>query len=101
MKNGQATSRTIHLQGDVEDCMAEQFQGQLSYLAALNKKPIVVTINSYGGCLSDGLAILDLMNASRAPIILVATGAAYSAAAVIRFATRIYSRLLQSSASQM
>jgi ATP-dependent Clp protease protease subunit len=83
MKNGLATSRTIHLQGDVEDCMVEALAGQLAHLQALNMKPVIVTLDSFGGYLTDGLAILDLITCSRAPVYMVAAGAAYSTAALI------------------
>jgi ATP-dependent Clp protease protease subunit len=63
--------------------MVEALAGQLSYLMALNKKPIIVQLNSYGGCVTDSVAMLDLVHASRAPVFIVATGAAYSAAALV------------------
>ena len=77
-------SRTIMLQGDVDDSMVDTLGVHLPALNAIAPgKPVLILLNSYGGCLTDGVAILDMIHASPAPVYVVGAGACYSAAAMV------------------
>jgi len=52
-------------------------------LDTLNHKPIVLAINSPGGSVSAGMAIIDAMRAVKSPVITFVTGQACSMAAII------------------
>jgi len=76
--------RIIFLGGPVEDYSANLIIAQLLYLASEDeKKDISFYINSPGGSVSAGLAILDTMNHVKPKISTVCVGIAASAAAVL------------------
>lgn len=76
--------REIHLTGEIT---AESVNGtilQLRYLQTQDPdKEITIYINSPGGSVSDGLALIDVMGALRCPIRTVCMGMAASMAALI------------------
>lgn len=43
-----------------------------------NRDPIMLFINSYGGCVYDGLALVDMIKQSRTPVHTIAVGACMS-----------------------
>lgn len=76
--------RIIFLSGPIEDYSANLVIAQLLFLAAEDpKKDIFIYINSPGGSVTAGLAILDTMNYIKPDIATVSVGIAASAAAVI------------------
>lgn len=76
--------RIIFLSGGIEDDMANLVVAQLLFLEAEDpKKDISLYINSPGGSVTAGLAILDAMNHVKPAVSTVVVGLAASAAAVI------------------
>lgn len=76
--------RIIFLGGGIDDQVANLVIAQLFFLESEDpKKDISLYINSPGGHVSAGLAILDTMNHIKPDIVTVAVGVAASAAAVI------------------
>lgn len=76
--------RIIFLSGGIEDDMANLVVAQLLFLEAEDpKKDISLYINSPGGSVTAGLAILDAMNHVKPAVSTVVVGMAASAAAVI------------------
>ena len=76
--------RIVFLGGPIDDSVANVVIAQLLFLSAEDpKKDIYLYINSPGGSVSAGLAILDTMNFVKPDIATVTVGIAASAAAVI------------------
>ncbi len=76
--------RIIFLSGPIEDHTANLIIAQLLFLASEDpKKEIQLYINSPGGSVTAGLAILDTMNFVKPSVATVCVGIAASAAAVI------------------
>lgn len=76
--------RIIFLSGPIEDHTANLIIAQLLFLASEDpKKDISLYINSPGGSVTAGLAILDTMNFVKPDVSTVCVGMAASAAAVI------------------
>ena len=77
-------TRTIFLYGEVNMALAYDVGSRLKYLDYINSnEPITIEINSPGGEVSSGLAIIDTMNYVQSPIKTVVCGMAASMAAVI------------------
>lgn len=76
--------RIIFLGGPIDDHMANLIIAQLLFLESEDpKKDVYLYINSPGGSVSAGMAILDTMNHVKPDIATVCVGIAASAAAVI------------------
>ena len=76
--------RIIFLSGPIEDYTANLVIAQMLFLASEDpKKDIQLYINSPGGSVTAGLAILDTMNYIKPDVATVCVGIAASAAAVI------------------
>ena len=76
--------RIIFLGGSIDDHIANLVIAQLLFLDSQDsKKDIYLYINSPGGIITSGLAILDTMNHVKSPIATVCVGMAASMAAVI------------------
>ena len=76
--------RIVFLGGGVDDDMANLIIAQLLFLESEDpKKEISLYINSPGGSVTAGLAILDTMNHVKPDVATVCVGMAASAAAVI------------------
>ncbi len=76
--------RIIFLSGPIEDHSANLIIAQLLFLASEDpKRDIQLYINSPGGSVSAGLAMLDTMNHIKPDVATVCVGMAASAAAVI------------------
>ena len=75
--------RIVMLQGQVETHMATLIQAQLLFLDSESDEPITMYINSPGGSVIDGMAILDTMNLIKSPVHTVCVGMAASMGAFI------------------
>lgn len=76
--------RIIMLSGEVNDQMANSIIAQLLFLDAQdNTKDIYMYINSPGGAITSGMAIVDTMNFIKSPVSTIATGMAASMASII------------------
>ena len=76
--------RIIFVQGEIEAHMANVIVAQLLFLESVNsKKDITLYINSPGGSVSAGLAIIDTMNFIKPNISTVCLGMAASMGAMI------------------
>ena len=76
--------RIIFLGGPIDDHIANLVIAQLLFLASEDpKRDIVLYINSPGGAVTSGLAMLDTMNYIKPDVATVCVGMAASAAAII------------------
>jgi len=75
--------RVIMLTGPIDDELANDVVGQLLFLDSQSNKDINLYVNSPGGSVSQGLAILDTMRYIKAPVNVICMGHAASMAAVI------------------
>jgi len=76
--------RVILLYGLIDNYMAETICTKIQGMNLLNSKmPITLKINSPGGSITDGLAIIDEMIISKAPIHTIITGECASMAGII------------------
>lgn len=72
------------LSGEVNDQMANSIIAQLLFLDAQdNTKDISLYINSPGGVITSGMAIVDTMNFIKSDVSTIATGMAASMASII------------------
>jgi len=77
-------SRRVFLTGEVNDDMAKVFVQQLLFLEADDPNaPVTIFINSGGGLVHSGLAILDVMANVSTPLKTVCYGRCFSIAAVL------------------
>lgn len=76
--------REVQCMGDIDEDLTNSLCLQLRYLQRSDPKaPITMLINSPGGQLMSGLAILDVMRAGTCPIRTVCLGMAASMAAIL------------------
>ena len=78
--------RQLFLFDEIESCLAEEIVEKLWALDHQNHNPITLFINSPGGSVSDGFAIIDTMLGIASPVITVITGEACSMAGLISVA---------------
>lgn len=78
-----AQDRVIFIETDIDDDLANGVASQLMYLDSLNNNEITIYINSYGGSVYDGFAIIDVMRRIKSPIKTICIGKAMSMAALI------------------
>jgi ATP-dependent Clp protease protease subunit len=76
-------ARKIFLWSPVDDAAAEKIVKQLIYLDTQNHDDIYFYINSPGGVISSGLAILDAMAAVKSDVVTIVSGQAASMGAVL------------------
>lgn len=77
-------NRTIYLFDEINSSTAREIICQLRYLDVVgNGKDITLIINSPGGSVTDGLAIVDCMDSCKSNIKVIATAVAASMGAVI------------------
>ena len=77
-------TRTVFLYGEINAAAAYEVGCRLKYLDFIDPhEPITLEINSPGGEVSSGLAIIDTMNCIGAPVRVVVCGMAASMAALI------------------
>lgn len=76
--------RIVFVGGEIEDDMANAIVAQLLFLQAEDdKKEISMYVNSPGGSVTAGLAILDTMNMIRCPVATYCVGQAASMGAIL------------------
>lgn len=76
--------RIIMVQGQVETNMAAHIIQQLKYLEEIDgSEPITMVVNSPGGSVVDGLAIVDIMREVKCPIRTVGVGMQASMGSII------------------
>lgn len=75
--------RIIILTGEIDDTMSSSICAQLLYLASISNEPILMYINSPGGSVSAGLAIIDTMKYVKCEISTICMGICASMAAVL------------------
>jgi ATP-dependent Clp protease, protease subunit len=76
-------ARKIFLWSPVDDTAAEKIVKQLIYLDTQNHDDIYFYINSPGGVISSGLAIIDAMQAVKSDVVTIVCGQAASMGAVL------------------
>lgn len=76
-------SRIVFLSGEINQELANGVVLQLLMLDSMNHDDIYLYINSPGGSVADGLAIIDTMNLIKSDVQTIAIGTAASMAAVI------------------
>ena len=75
--------RIIFINGEINDTMANIIISELLYLDSINNNDIEIYINSPGGSISSGLAIIDTMNFIKSDVKTIVTGIAASMASII------------------
>lgn len=75
--------RIIFINGEINDTMSNLVISELLYLDSLNNNTIDIYINSPGGSVTSGLAIIDTMNFIKSNIRTTVTGMAASMASII------------------
>jgi len=76
-------ARQILLYGVINESMANKVTKQLFTLDQLSHKPITLWINSGGGNVYDGFAIIDAMKGIKSPVATIIIGKACSMAGLI------------------
>lgn len=76
-------NRIILLKDEINSTTANDLIFKLLYLDSINTNDIYLYINSYGGDVMQGLAIIDAMNYIKSKVITIVVGVAYSMAAII------------------
>lgn len=76
-------NRKIFLTTAIDDKVSDDIVQRIIYLDSLSHEDIFIFINSPGGVISSGMAILDVMEAVESNIVTIVTGQAASMAAVI------------------
>lgn len=77
-------NRVVYIYGEITSLMAYEVCGRLKYLDYLDsEKDIILEINSPGGEVYSGLAIIDTINCIKAHVKVVVSGMAASMAALI------------------
>lgn len=77
-------TRTIRIDGEIDENVTAIVTASIDYLEAQNSgDPIHILLNSPGGVVTDGLAIVDRMRNCHCPIHVYATGFVASMASVI------------------
>lgn len=77
------SSRYIQLYGEITNQKAQNTNKMLLALDFLEEKPIYVEINSCGGSIVDGYAIIDTLSSLRSPIVTLINGYAASMGGII------------------
>lgn len=95
-------SRRIFLTGKVSESMAKSFTEQMLYMQACDQDtPVTVFINSHGGSVHAGLAIIDVMSCASMPVATVGYGSCCSMAALILAAGTLGMRSVHANARVM
>lgn len=76
-------NRIIFLNGEINDDVSSLIVSELLYLDSLNHQDIHIYINSPGGSVTSGLAIIDTMNLIKSDVSTLSVGLCASMAAVI------------------
>lgn len=76
-------ARQLHLYGHIEDKNIQPIIKQIMSLQLVSDDPIILWINSGGGYISDGFALIDCIRLSKVPVYTVIRGHACSMAGLI------------------
>lgn len=76
-------NRYVLLYDEINNMSSDYLCSKLRAMDYLSKRPIFLEINSPGGSVTDGLAIIDTIEAIEAPIYTIINGAACSMAGMI------------------
>lgn len=76
-------TRNVYLFGGINNDQAEHICGQLVALDSIDEKPIGLWINSSGGCIGSGWAIIDTILGLKSPVYTFICGEALSMATLI------------------
>ena len=76
-------NRIIFINGEINDTLSNLIISELLYLDSLNTNDIEIYINSPGGSVTSGLAIIDTMNFVKSDIKTIVIGLAASMASII------------------
>ena len=79
----QIENRQLYLYGEIEDENIYSLIQKIRYLDSLNDEPITLFINSFGGTVYSGLALVDCIQSCESPIIGVAEGCIMSMAVAV------------------
>lgn len=93
--------REIYLWGSIDDRTAERIVRRLIYLDALAHEDIKLYVNSPGGVITSGLAIIDSINLLKSDVSTICIGQAASMGAVILALGRRGKRLISPNARVM
>lgn len=75
--------RIIFLSGEINDDLANTIVSELLYLDSINHNDISLYINSPGGSITSGMAIMDTMNYIKSNVSTICVGMAASMAAFL------------------
>lgn len=75
--------RIVFLSGEINDDMANTIVSELLYLDSINHNDISLYINSPGGSITSGMAIMDTMNYIKSDVSTICIGIAASMAAFL------------------
>ena len=75
--------RIIFLSGEINDDMANTIVSELLYLDSINNNDISLYINSPGGSITSGLAIMDTINLIKSDVSTICIGLSASMAAFL------------------
>ena len=75
--------RVIFLSGEINDEMANTIVSELLYLDSINHNDISLYINSPGGSITSGMAIMDTMNYIKSDVKTICIGMAASMGAAL------------------
>lgn len=75
--------RIVFLSGEITDEMANTIVSELLYLDSINHEDISLYINSPGGSITSGMAILDTMNFIKSDVSTICIGLSASMAAFL------------------
>ena len=75
--------RIIFLSGEIDDNLSNTIVSELLYLDSLNHEDIYLYINSPGGSITSGMAIMDTMNFIKSDVRTICLGMAASMAAFL------------------
>ena len=78
-------NREIFWNCDVDTDLVD-FSWQILEWNRENRKPIIIYINSDGGCLNSTMNFIDMIKLSKTPVITIAMGKAYSAGGLLLMA---------------
>ena len=76
-------NRIIFINGEINDNLSNLVISELLYLDSLSRDDIDIYINSPGGSVTSGLAIIDTMNFIKSDVRTIVTGMAASMASII------------------
>lgn len=94
-------NRRIYLTGLIEDSTAADICAQINHLATQGKDDIYLIIQSPGGSVTAGMAILDTMNGCKCDICTIVNGSAASMGAVLASSGTKGKRLIGRNAEMM